>query len=156
MTINISARKKKLKRQRIIEESTEGAWEAINFFWESGFPSACGVGTHAEPFPTNKIRLAGRFGEYYIKQRKIAKAIVRLLWAVPESLWLLRGLDVASDELSIPNWVMVPIFRYVERQSAVVSALHRGKAGPPLKLTAHIGEDFRHIMEGLRRIYECV
>jgi hypothetical protein len=67
---------------------------------------------------------------------------------------VIRGLDVANDELGIPTWVLVPLFRHVLDESAKVSIVEG--AGPPLKLTAHVGEDFRHLQEGLRRIYEQV
>jgi hypothetical protein len=67
---------------------------------------------------------------------------------------VIRGLDVATDELGIPTWVLVPLFRHVLDESARVSILEDGLA--PLKVTAHVGEDFRHLLEGMRRIYEQV
>jgi hypothetical protein len=49
---------------------------------------------------------------------------------------------------------MVPLFQHVVDVSAAASL--RPGAGPPLELTAHVGEDFRHLQEGLRRVYEQV
>ena len=41
-------------------------------------------------------------------------------------------------------------------EAAKASLRAEEHAGPPLRLTAHVGEDFRHLMEGMRRIYEHV
>jgi hypothetical protein len=50
--------------------------------------------------------------------------------------------------------VLAPLFRHLVDTSARVSVLPN--AGPPFRLTAHVGEDFRHLLEGLRRIYEQI
>ncbi len=79
-----------------------------------------------------------------------------LIDAVPTSLRLVRGLDVASEELSVPTWVVVPLFRFVSGRSALAAARRPSARLSPLRLTAHVGEDFRHLMEGLRRTCECM
>jgi hypothetical protein len=81
--------------------------------WASGYPPAFGSETHGEPHPLDTIRLGGRYADYFVEQSTRAQAIVDLLDAVPTALWLVRGLDVASDELSVPTWVLVPLYRYV-------------------------------------------
>jgi hypothetical protein len=124
--------------------------------WASGYPPAFGSETHGEPHPLDTIRLGGRYADYFVEQSTRAQAIVDLLDAVPTALWLVRGLDVASDELSVPTWVLVPLYRYVLWRSASAAATRSSEALPPLRLTAHVGEDFRHLMEGLRRVYECI
>lgn len=124
--------------------------------WQGGNPPAYGTGTHAEPRPRNVVRLGGRYTDYFVGQAAKARATVELLEAVPLALWLVRGLDVASDELSVPTWVLVPLYQYVERNAAKVAAKRSAEGAPPLRLTAHVGEDFRHLMEGLRRIQECI
>ncbi len=66
---------------------------------------------------------------------------------------------MASDELSVPTWVLIPLFRYVTWHSARTAAAHSSEGSPeltPLRTTAHVGEDFRHLMEGLRRVFECI
>jgi hypothetical protein len=125
--------------------------------WERGNPPAYAVGMHSDPEPGNKLQPGGRYSFYYSQQSEVAQAIVDLLQRVPRALWLVRGIDVASDELSVPTWVLVPLYNYVETWSARVAVTCAGRtAPPPLRLTAHVGEDFRHLMEGLRRVFECV
>jgi len=121
--------------------------------WFKGVPPAFWSGTHTEPQkPTDVER--GRFVSYFAGQARKAYALAELINAVPSSLWLLRGLDIATDEMGVPTWVFVPLFRHILDESAKV-AIHRN-AGPPLRVTAHVGEDFRHLQEGMRRIYEQV
>src|SRR5262249_29600804 len=102
-----------------------------------------------------------RFGEYLERRRENARALAELLCAVPTALWLLRGIDVANDELAVPTWVLVPLYRYVRQEAAYASILSglepgAGEPVPTVRTTAHVGEDFRHLMEGLRRVFETV
>jgi hypothetical protein len=127
--------------------------------WASGMPPAGGRGTHAEPHMPGSVRLGGRYATYFSAQSRRVQAVGDLLEKVPASLWVLRGLDVASDELSVPTWVMVPFYQSLEQRSASAATKCRfapARRPSPLRLTAHVGEDFRHLMEGLRRIFECV
>ncbi|PTL84240.1 hypothetical protein DAT35_12475 [Vitiosangium sp. GDMCC 1.1324] len=123
--------------------------------WAAGAPPAGVRQTHAEP-----SRPGGRYADFFSAQAVKARAMVDLLRAVPLSLWLLRGLDVASYELGEPTWVMVPLYRYVQWEANLAATSPASRQGqhlaPPLRLTAHVGEDFRHLMEGLRRIFECI
>lgn len=126
--------------------------------WARGAPQAFWAGTHAEPIVRADTRTGlrdlrpGRFLAFFCAQAARARAIAELVEAAPEALWLLRGVDIAADELGVPTWVFVPLYQYV-RQAADIASL-RPQAGPPLGATAHVGEDFRHLLEGLRRIYE--
>jgi hypothetical protein len=123
--------------------------------WSQGTPPAFWSDTFAEPGRERGKDVAhGRYVAYYADQCRKACALAELITAVPSSLWVIRGLDVATDELGIPTWVLVPLFRHVLDASARVSILEEGLA--PLKVTAHVGEDFRHLLEGMRRIYEQV
>jgi len=131
-----------------------------DYRWESGNPPAYNTGTHAEPLPGigSTIHLGSRrFTNYFQSQVRKVKAATELIHKMPSILWLLRGIDVAADELSIPTWVLVPLFRFLERESAFAAAsIPDPIKPPPLKITAHVGEDFRHLMEGMRRIFETV
>jgi hypothetical protein len=123
--------------------------------WSKGVPPAFQSATFAEPGRESGRDVArGRYVEYFSRQCRKALALSELIRAVPSSLWVIRGLDVANDELGIPTWVLVPLFRHVVDESARASVLEEGLA--PLKLTAHVGEDFTHLLQGLRRIYEQV
>ena len=70
----------------------------------------------------------------------------------PELLLSIRGLDVASRELCGPLWAISAPLQSVRDESQRVSAEHPGVA--PLRVTVHVGEDFRHLMSGLRAIHE--
>jgi hypothetical protein len=120
---------------------------------KEGKPAAFWADTFAEPEnPINVTR--GRYVEYFAGECVKARALGELIEAVPSCLWLIRGLDVATDELGVPNWVLASLFRHAYNVSAKVSILEN--AGPPLNITAHTGEDFRHLLEGMRRIHENV
>jgi hypothetical protein len=125
--------------------------------WLKGVPPAYWANTHADPqkqFKSVADVERGRYVAYFAGQARKARAIAELIGAVPSILWLLRGLDIANDEMGIPTWVFVPLFRHVLDEAAKSSIYHN--AGPPMRVTAHVGEDFRHLQEGLRRIYEQV
>ncbi|MCY1074916.1 hypothetical protein [Archangium lansingense] len=128
--------------------------------WATGAPPAGDRRSHAEPHPRDVIRLGGRYADFFSEQVVRARAVTNLLQQVPLVLWLLRGLDVASDELGVPTWVLVPLYRYVQWQANLSATTFTDKhclqRPPPLQLTAHVGEDFRHLMEGMRRIFECI
>lgn len=124
--------------------------------WAAGAPPAAELGTHAEPRAQRGPHLGGRFANFFSDQSVKARAIAELLEAVPQALWLVRGLDVASDELGVPTWVLVPLYRFIHRKATLASMSPAAGGAPPLRLTAHVGEDFRHLMEGLRHIFECI
>lgn len=101
-----------------------------------------------------------RHGEWFRKATRQAHAVARALRLQPELLLILRGLDVASEELAVPNWALRPLFRIVERSSREAAA-ELGRTHPswelcPLRTTLHVGEDFRRLVEGLRRVHEAV
>jgi hypothetical protein len=98
-----------------------------------------------------------RYGSYFHARLREAMAVEAALRHHPELLVILRGLDVCNTELSVPTWVLLPILARVRRHSERISA-HLGRWGnvPPLRLTMHVGEDFRRLVEGLRRIHEPI
>jgi adenosine deaminase len=56
---------------------------------------------------------------------------------------LFVGIDAASNELHVPPEVFAPIFRYFRRNGF-------------FNFTYHVGEDFVHLLSGLRSIWEAV
>jgi hypothetical protein len=99
-----------------------------------------------------------RFANYYRKWQKAIFAIEQLLRRDPLMIWLIRGFDVCADELGVPNWVMAPLIQRLTlagENAAVRLARTEWKAAAP-RLTAHVGEDFRSLMEGLRRVDETI
>ncbi len=67
------------------------------------------------------------------------------------------GIDAASIENSAEPWVFAPIFRELRNNDFVIPvSLSSGKRVPNIGLTYHVGEDFRHIISGLRHIDEVL
>ena len=91
---------------------------------------------------TRKIR------RHYITANKLAS----IFRNQPELLRSIRGLDVASRELSGPLWAVAEPLRIVRNESIRVCQDSRGVS--PLRFTVHVGEDFRHLLSGLRAIHE--
>ncbi|MEZ6112405.1 MAG: hypothetical protein R3C99_15515, partial [Pirellulaceae bacterium] len=134
---------------------------------EKGVPRAHWANSHADPSPrdasdTGSSRDANasgfRYAAFYADKRREAQALVALLTRFPLSLRVVRGLDVCTDELAAPTWVFAPLFRYV-REAANAASLHLSELGieaPPLRTSVHAGEDFVHLLGGLRRVDEAV
>jgi hypothetical protein len=129
-----------------------------------GRPIPHGRRSHADPasppapgYPGNPTGY--RYAAFYQARRPEAVAFADALRYYPLSLQVLRGLDVCTDELGVPTWVFVPLLDYIRRAAAVgTSALRReyGLAVPPPRMTVHVGEDFVHLLSGLRRVDEAV
>ena len=85
---------------------------------------------------------------HHVTARKLAAAIRYR----PELLRSIRGLDVASRELSGPLWAVAPQLQYVRKESVGVCTGFSGLQ--PFRITVHVGEDFRHLLSGLRAIHE--
>jgi adenosine deaminase len=68
---------------------------------------------------------------------------------------LIRGLDVAGDELATPIEVFAPAIRWLRREPKHCSPFRRS-AIKRLHLSIHAGEDYNHLLGGLRHIDETV
>lgn len=101
-----------------------------------------------------------RYAPWYMRSFHQAQAIEKLLRLHPELMLLLRGIDVASVELAIPTWPLVPLFRLIDRAAVAAAAqlAHQQPTWhvPALRHTLHAGEDSRRLVEGLRRIHEPI
>lgn len=124
---------------------------------KEGYPGLNGQNSHADP--SWKRNAGYRYGWFYKQKRSEANAVARLLRRFPRVLRLLRGIDVCTDELGTPMWVMAPLCRYVKDVSKTASAYLQSNCGEtvaPLRTTVHAGEEFIHLLNGLRRIDESV
>lgn len=123
-----------------------------------GVPVAHGLESEGDPM-ARRNRSGYRYSNAYRKKREEALSFGWVLRRFPHSLEILRGLDIAGDELGMPNWVYAPLFRYV-RECADVASRYLGATAPfikaHLRTSVHAGEDFIHLMSGLRRVYEAV
>lgn len=100
-----------------------------------------------------------RFARFYMEQRRHAQALVNVIRMYPRLLRTIRGIDLCTDEIGVPVWVMLPLMRWVRDvgRQAFIQLKQRGESAiPPLRTTVHAGEDFVHLMTGLRRIDHTV
>lgn len=124
--------------------------------WEASLPRGH-KRLHADP----RHRAFGcRFGPWFHERQRQAMAIEAVLHHHPELLLVLRGIDVANVELAVPTWPLVPLFQRV-REAARRASARLGRMRPrwevgALRATVHAGEDYRRLIEGLRRIHEPI
>jgi hypothetical protein len=127
-----------------------------------GRPQALLQGSHADP--TSRTRSAAnlsgyRFAGFFRQKQDEALALAWVLRRFPLSVQVVRGLDVCTDELGVPNWVFVPLLRHVRQAADAAVGVVRAQFGrslQPLRTTVHAGEDFVHLLTGLRFVDEAV
>jgi len=99
-----------------------------------------------------------RYGAWYRDVQPRVAAIETVLEKWPQTLAVFRGVDIANHELAIPTWVIIPLMRRV-RDASIIAASRMRRLKPrwncvPLRVTWHGGEDFRRLVEGIRRMHE--
>ena len=136
--------------------------------WSEGRPHAYGLDRSYPTVPphprlktcTDVGNPSGfRFARFYLEKRREAQALVGVLRGFPLALRTLRGIDLCTDEAGVPIWVMAPLMRWVCETGHAAAAFlrNRGMEGvPPLRTTVHAGEDFVHLLTGLRRLDEAI
>jgi hypothetical protein len=83
-----------------------------------------------------------------------AEAVLRHIQQRPSLLANTRGIDVMGREQSGPLWVVLPhVLSVLEGSRAVARRTARQRIDA-LRLTLHVGEDFDHVLTGLRRTSE--
>lgn len=98
------------------------------------------------------------FGKLQQRYKQQIENLIQLRTEYSELSRYLVGIDAASLENSTPVWVFAPIYEKA-RDSSVEKIGRRDEYGDytqSLGFTFHAGEDFRHILSGLRRIDEAV
>jgi len=112
---------------------------------------------HADP---RSFTYGCRYGEWFDARRREVTSIAQMLAAYPHYLVLLRGIDVANVELAIPTWVILPLIAKVNEISSIAASRiqqSRPDLGVrPMRTTLHVGEDYRRLAEGLRRMHEAL
>lgn len=78
-----------------------------------------------------------------IENQRKAQALVTAWESYPKLKEYVNGIDAASNELETPPEVFAPTYRYCRRKGIK-------------HFTYHAGEDFHHIIGGLRAMYEVV
>ena len=85
------------------------------------------------------------------------KALQYLLREVPYLANYVVGLDVASEEVVAEPWVYAPVYRFARnRNNTYPVQLESGMRVPNIGFTYHVGEDFHHVMSGLRHVDEVL
>lgn len=100
---------------------------------------------------------------YYREHREVyKKQIHELNWVRENYIGLsdyIVGLDAASSENDTEPWVFAPIYekaRDSKKRNLIYRNINELKRIKSLGFTFHVGEDFRHIVTGLRRIDEVI
>ncbi len=106
--------------------------------------------------PGYRYNMSGfRFEYFYRRICAQAAAILELMKMHPSILARLRGIDLCTDERSVPYWVFVRVFERLREASDTACANYfamHGESLQPLRCTIHVGEDFPHLLSGLRAI----
>jgi len=100
-------------------------------------------------------RLSRLFSSFEAQNFRPAKIEGSLHEKSVNLLNLIRGLDIAGDENELPVEVFAPTLRFL-RSCPWNSAHPDFKPTRKLHLSVHVGEDFKHIISGLRHIDETV
>ena len=80
-----------------------------------------------------------------------------LLLRVPHLSEYVVGLDVASEELYAEPWVYAPVYRKARnRYNTYPIQLGTGRFMQNIGFTYHVGEDYHHVISGLRHIDEVL
>lgn len=96
----------------------------------------------AEKKEYTNIRHSRLRNETMGKAQALAATHRRLKKSYPELAQRLVGKDAASNELETPPEVFAPAFRYLKRHGLTAT-------------TYHAGEDFNHVLCGMRGVYEA-
>ena len=117
------------------DESTEAAW--LVHFKRTG--------------PKDERPL---FGDAIRKMESEADDLIRALRAKPTHLNMLRGVDICGVEEDQPLWVSADTLRRVREHSRKIAGSRPALHLEPLRLTVHVGEDFRWLTSGMRAVAE--
>lgn len=107
-----------------------------------------------EPNTEALNKTANAFTEHYQRARRRDRELGSKVVSGAHPGSLLRGLDVAGNENTAPIELFAPVLRKIRTECRKSSML--GAAAPVLYLSIHAGEDFSHVLTGLRRIDETV
>lgn len=100
-------------------------------------------------------------GDYVSRIRQNSQAFLcalhYMLRTIPGLSELIVGLDTASEELYAEPWVYAPVYHYARsRMNTYPIQLDSRQAMQNIGLTYHVGEDYHHILSGLRHIDEVL
>jgi hypothetical protein len=125
--------------------------------FDEGLAQANGSQTNADPGMVKNGK-GYRYSHFFSGKLREVFGLQQLLLNSPLSLQLVRGLDLCTDEMSVPTWVVAPLLRVAQDAGKIASSWlsRQGIHVPPLRLTIHSGEDYVHLLGGLRRLSETI
>lgn len=94
----------------------------------------------------------GMLGKKYVEQIRIMRSLRNKFPGLDRYI---VGIDAASLENVTPVWVFAKAYKEA-RDSSIEKVGYNENSIQSLRFTFHAGEDFRHILSGLRRIDEAV
>ena len=94
------------------------------------------------------------FGGAIQEMESEADDIMRALNAKPTLLRTLRGIDICGVEEHQPLWVAADTLRGVRLYSRCIAGRRPSHRLEPLRMTFHVGEDFRSLTSGMRAVAE--
>ncbi|MBS7148158.1 MAG: hypothetical protein KH083_07080 [Intestinibacter bartlettii] len=91
----------------------------------------------------------------YINQ---LEALLELRESIPYLSNYIIGIDASSIENNTEPWVFAPVFKRARDSKRQITILNNRRINNinTLGFTFHVGEEFRHILSGLRRIDEVI
>ncbi|KMZ42851.1 MULTISPECIES: hypothetical protein [Bacillales] len=97
------------------------------------------------------------YGSLQKKYKETIEAVNELREKIPGLSKYIVGLDAASVENNTEPWVFAPVFREArDSQTSKIRLLGHGEKINTLGFTYHVGEEFRHLLSGLRHIDEVI
>lgn len=98
------------------------------------------------------------FYDLQLKYEMEMKAVNNLRESVPGLSDYLVGIDAANLETNTEPWVFAPIYKGARNSDShkLIYSSHLNKRIRNLGFTYHVGEDFRHMITGLRHIDEVI
>lgn len=90
--------------------------------------------------------------------RNVAMALQEVRSEIPYLSEYVVGIDAASDENAMEPWMFAPAYHTVHLKNGVkvVGGNNRVHNIQSMRFTYHVGEDFRHILSGLRHVDEVM
>ena len=97
------------------------------------------------------------YGKLQKDYLQIVKELCAIRQEIPELADYIVGIDAASVENNMEPWVFAPIYQNARDSKNKISNPYLSfKPIKNLGFTFHVGEDFRHVISGLRHIDEVV
>lgn len=114
----------------------------------------------------NVMSVEGRRSGHRMRKRLYVANIALALEEIRESITgmdeYIVGIDAASDENSMEPWMFVPAYKIIRSHRHTYPVTKTGKDSESftrirnIGFTYHVGEDFRHIVSGLRHVDEVL